>query len=226
MPEHRFPACLDDCEDAARALLTDPAYRGHRFVVAGMSAGGYLAIQTSLQLAQSGLRCDAHVAIAPMVGPFAHFYSVPKNWWLSLFPPRSILWAWSHFLRGTEPHTWDWRVSALLATDEQLSKTSPGIVTFHKFDTLRDEAAACAHSTTASSGPALSFLLRPCSHTSPPRSRVSGRLCISSRYAKRLAAVGRLHAACELPFPHGSAVGMHTIMEAVAERLEARLASG
>ena len=67
VPEHAFPACIDDCEDVARALLSDPTYRDHRFLVAGMSAGGYLAIQLSLVLAHAGLPVDGHVAIAPMV---------------------------------------------------------------------------------------------------------------------------------------------------------------
>ena len=67
VPEASFPACIDDCEDVARALLSDPAYRDHRFLVAGMSAGGYLAIQLSLVLAHAGLPVDGHVAIAPMV---------------------------------------------------------------------------------------------------------------------------------------------------------------
>ena len=68
VPEHRFPAALDDCEDVARALLSEARYRGHRFVVAGMSAGGYLSIPLSLALAHAGVHVDAHVAIAPMVG--------------------------------------------------------------------------------------------------------------------------------------------------------------
>ena len=67
VPEHPFPACIDDWEDVARALLADPARQGCQFVVAGMSAGGYLAIQTALLLAQAGLKVDAHMAIAPMV---------------------------------------------------------------------------------------------------------------------------------------------------------------
>ena len=184
VPEHAFPACLDDCEDVARELLSSAKYRDHRVVLMGMSAGGYLAIQLSLVLAQAGVHVDGHCAIAPMVGPFAHFESVPANAWLSLFPPRAILWSWSQFLRGTRPHEWDWKVSALLATDEQLRRTSPGMLTYHTLDTLRDEGAA---------------------------------------YAERLASVGRLHAARELPYPHGSGGGMHHILETMAQMVESRL---
>jgi len=185
VPEHRFPAAIDDCEDAARALLAKPEYANHRLVLLGMSAGGYLSIQTALVLAHAGIRVTAHGAIAPMVGPFAAFESIASNDWLSLFPSRSIQWSWSHFLRDLPPHMWDWRVSALLASNERLGTTSPGCVAYHTFDTLRDEGAA---------------------------------------YAERLAAVGRLHAARELPYPHGSGIAMGRVLEAMAEMLESRLA--
>ena len=184
VPEHAFPASIEDGEDVARALLADPAYHGHRFLVAGMSAGGYLAIQIAITLAHAGVHVDGHVAICPMVGPFVQYQSEPKSWWHSLLPRHSIPWSWTHFLRDVPPHNWDWRVSALLASDEQLTRTCPGIVVFHSFDPGRDEGAA---------------------------------------YAERLAAVGRLHAACEIS-SRGLGFGMHEILETVAERIESRLA--
>ena len=184
VPEHAFPACIEDCEDVARALLADPAYHGHRFLVAGMSAGGYLAIQLAITLAHAGVHVDGHVAICPMVGPFGQYQSESKRWWHSLLPRNSIPWSWTHFLRDVPPHNWDWRVSALLASDEQLTRTCPGILVFHSFDTRLDEGAA---------------------------------------YAERLAAVGRLHAACEIT-SRGLRVGMHEILVTVAERIESRLA--
>lgn len=184
VPEHAFPACIEDGEDVARALLADPAYHGHRFLVAGMSAGGYLAIQIAITLAHAGVHVDGRVAICPMVGPFVQYQSEPKRWWHSLLPRHSIPWSWTHFLRDVPPHNWDWRVSALLASDEQLTRTCPGIVVFHSFDSRRDEGAA---------------------------------------YAERLAAVGRLHAACEIS-SRGLGFGMHEILETVAERIESRLA--
>ena len=184
VPEHAFPACIEDCEDVARALLADPAYHGHRFLVAGMSAGGYLAIQLAITLAHAGVHVDGHVAICPMVGPFGQYQCESKRWWHSLLPRNSIPWSWTHFLRDVPPHKWDWRVSALLASDEQLTRTCPGILVFHSFDTRLDEGAA---------------------------------------YAERLAAVGRLHAACEIT-SRGLRVGMHEILVTVAERIESRLA--
>ena len=184
VPEAPFPACIDDCEDAALAVLSDPAYHGHRFIVAGMSAGGYLAIQLALLLAHAGVQVDAHVAIAPMVGPFGHFSSLADNAWLGLFPLRTITWMWGEFLRGVRPHEWTWRVSALLATDEELALTCPGIVTYHQFDTLRDEGEA---------------------------------------YVRRLEGVGKLHGAREMPYPHGSGVGMYAILDTVAQMIETRL---
>jgi hypothetical protein len=42
-------------------------------------------------------------------------------------------------------------------------------------------------------------------------------------YAGRLASVGRLLYAAELPYPHGSGFGMGTILETVASQVEAHM---
>lgn len=49
-PEHPFPAALDDCVAAARALRRE----GRRLVIGGDSAGGQLAIATALRLKAAG----------------------------------------------------------------------------------------------------------------------------------------------------------------------------
>lgn len=49
-PEHPYPAALDDCVAAVRALR----HEGHRVVVGGDSAGGQLAIATALRLRAEG----------------------------------------------------------------------------------------------------------------------------------------------------------------------------
>jgi acetyl esterase/lipase len=82
-PEFAHPAALHDVLDAATALLA--AHPHARLLLAGMSAGGYYAIQAALAL---GSKVVGHDAIAPMVGPFAHFLSVPRNDPISLFPAR------------------------------------------------------------------------------------------------------------------------------------------
>lgn len=193
-PEHAWPSALDDCVDAARAAAR--RWPSRPILLAGMSAGGYYAIQLALALAQAEqeaapasagacLDVRGHVAIAPMVGPFSHFESVGSAWTLALFPHRAIHFGWAKLMRSLPlPHLWDWRVSALLASDAQLKSTSPGIVTFHHYDTLCDE----------------------------------GRL-----YAERLQAVGRLHAAARMPYPHGSGIGMGHVLGWAASEMQALL---
>ena len=86
------------------------------------------------------VRVLAHAAIAPMVGPFAHFASVASNWCLAIFPHRAIHFGWASLLKShPHPHEWDYQVSSMLASDAQLSRSSPAIVTYHEYDTLYDE---------------------------------------------------------------------------------------
>eukprot|EP00966_Prymnesium_polylepis_P237992 5503919-Prymnesium_polylepis.1 len=142
-PEHAWPASIDDAEDVARVLLDAadagsevarggvplvvPPFDREKVLLVGMSAGGYHAIQLALVLAAAGVRVAGHVAIAPMVSPLMCGGSLARNEATSLFPVRTILWAWAQYLRDAPPHTWDWRVSGLLATDAQLRAVSPGI---------------------------------------------------------------------------------------------------
>lgn len=55
-PEHPFPAGPDDCEDAARALLTGafPNLPTERLAIGGESAGAHLAVLTLLRLRATG----------------------------------------------------------------------------------------------------------------------------------------------------------------------------
>jgi acetyl esterase/lipase len=61
-PEHPFPAAVDDCVAAYRALLdagTDPA----SIVLAGESAGGGLCVTTSLAVRDAGLPLPAAIVV-------------------------------------------------------------------------------------------------------------------------------------------------------------------
>ncbi|MBT8093909.1 MAG: alpha/beta hydrolase [Gammaproteobacteria bacterium] len=53
-PEHPFPAGLDDCVRAIRSLL-EQGYAAEDILVAGDSAGGGLAVASTLQLRREGL---------------------------------------------------------------------------------------------------------------------------------------------------------------------------
>jgi monoterpene epsilon-lactone hydrolase len=65
-PFNRFPAALDDCERAYRALL-DLGFDASRIVIAGESAGGNLTLGTLQRIRKAGLPMPAcAVAISPV----------------------------------------------------------------------------------------------------------------------------------------------------------------
>ena len=66
-PEHPFPAGLEDCVAAYRALL-DKGYTADDIIVGGDSAGGGLAVATMLQLRHHGLPLPrAAVLLSPFL---------------------------------------------------------------------------------------------------------------------------------------------------------------
>lgn len=71
-PEHRFPAPLEDCIAAVRAIAADPAAWGvdpARLAVGGDSAGGNLALATLLALRdRGGPRLAAGLLVYGMLG--------------------------------------------------------------------------------------------------------------------------------------------------------------
>ncbi len=70
-PEHPFPAPQDDCLAVAHAVFE--AYPNHKVLLCGDSAGGGLAISTSLEIAKtkSEKSIDGLVLISPWVEPTA-----------------------------------------------------------------------------------------------------------------------------------------------------------
>lgn len=65
-PEHKFPAALDDCVAAYRALL-DKGFGGDDIIIGGDSAGGGLTAATLLQIRHQGLPMPR---AAVMLSPF------------------------------------------------------------------------------------------------------------------------------------------------------------
>ena len=64
-PEHRFPAALDDAVAAYQWLVK--TYPQRRFIIAGDSAGGGLAINTALEARSRGLPRPAAVITLPCI---------------------------------------------------------------------------------------------------------------------------------------------------------------
>src|SRR3546814_18188848 len=61
-PDHPYPAALDDCIAAYRALLEDPA--AWEIIVRGSSAGGNLAAALMLRARDAGLPFPAGLVLA------------------------------------------------------------------------------------------------------------------------------------------------------------------
>ncbi|AXQ31122.1 steryl acetyl hydrolase [Solimonas sp. K1W22B-7] len=76
--QHPFPAALDDCERAYRALL-DAGHSPERIVIAGESAGGNLTLALLLRLKRLGLPMPAcAVPMSPMTD-LCHLHSPPSR---------------------------------------------------------------------------------------------------------------------------------------------------
>ena len=99
-PEHPFPAQLEDCLSATRALLAG-GVDVRRVSVAGDSAGGSLAVATLCALRDAGAALPAAAAlICPWTEPFAAGGSMDSNAPFD-FGDRELLAGWAQATIGT-----------------------------------------------------------------------------------------------------------------------------
>lgn len=68
-PEHPYPAAPDDCEAAALALMAATGLPASRWIIAGDSAGGNLALVTALRLQRQGRKVAALLLLSPWCDP-------------------------------------------------------------------------------------------------------------------------------------------------------------
>ena len=139
-PEHRFPAAAEDAFAAtkwvaenAASLGVDPA----RLAVGGDSAGGNLAIVTSLMARDGG---GPKIAFQLLIYPATDFSAtqishVENAAVLPLTKPV-MEWFCAHYLGGQDGIT-DWRASPMSAPS--LKKLPPAYVITAGYDVLRDE---------------------------------------------------------------------------------------
>lgn len=144
-PEHKFPACVDDCAAATRwvvaqagALRIDPA----RVAVGGDSAGGNLAAVMALLARDGALPPLAfQLLIYPATDMMATSVSAQTiNEGVPL-TSKTMRWFIDHYMRSAADAR-DWRASPLRAAD--LSGTAPALVLTCACDPLCDEGVAYA----------------------------------------------------------------------------------
>jgi acetyl esterase/lipase len=136
-PEHRFPAALDDCVAALRALLreVDPS----RVALAGDSAGGALCVATLCSLRDAGERLPAAAALfCPWTDPLADGGSMISNEPFD-FGDRALLVGWARDYAGDAAS--DPRVTVL---DANLAGLPPLLIQAGDAEILRDQILAFA----------------------------------------------------------------------------------
>lgn len=136
-PEHPFPAALDDCVAALRALLrdADPA----RVALAGDSAGGALCVATLCSLRDAGERLPAAAALfCPWTDPLADGGSIVSNEPFD-FGDRPLLVGWARDYAGDA--VGDPRVTVL---DARLEGLPPLLIQAGDAEILRDQIVAFA----------------------------------------------------------------------------------
>jgi acetyl esterase len=154
-PEHPWPAPPDDCEAVARWAAASPAALGREvtgLVIAGDSAGGALAIVTTLALR------DAPAAVPVL----AQWLMYPVTDLSTRRPSHEIFGSgymletgeleWFYGLYGAERS--HWRASPLLADQTGMP---PTLIATCGLDPLRDEGRAYA-AATAQAGVPTTFL--------------------------------------------------------------------
>lgn len=77
-PFNRFPAALDDCERAYRAVL-DAGHAPGRIVIAGDSAGGNLALGLLQRIAKAGLPMPACAVLVSPVTEMGRVHAPPSR---------------------------------------------------------------------------------------------------------------------------------------------------
>ena len=144
-PEHKFPAAVEDCFDAASWITHEAAALGidrERLAVGGDSAGGNLAAVVSLIGRDRGapkLRCQALLYPAVECGMTHASHDRFAEGYLLTRP--TMKWFYDQYLRGPADVD-DWRASPLRAAD--LSGVAPALVLTAGNDVLCDEGQAYA----------------------------------------------------------------------------------
>jgi acetyl esterase len=141
-PEQPFPAGVEDCIAAFRAVVADAAVLGidaRRIAVGGDSAGGNLAAVVAQQVNADPVRPCFQLLFYPTVDMTSSFASIRTLGEGFFLENASIQWCKQHYLGGRDDR--DPRASPLYGRLEGLP---PALVQTAGFDPLRDEGEAYA----------------------------------------------------------------------------------
>jgi acetyl esterase len=142
-PEHKFPACPDDCEAAYYWAVENAASLGgdpRRVAVGGDSAGGNLAAVVSLRAREAGRPLPAfQLLIYPVTDADFTRPSYVENADGYMLTEVSMRWFWDQYVNSPEEMA-DPQASVIRASD--LSGLPPALIITAEFDPLRDEGEA------------------------------------------------------------------------------------
>lgn len=146
-PEHPFPAAVDDCVAATRAIRErlDTFGGDRRLAVAGDSAGGNL----SAVVAQAVSGLAAQFLIYPATDGAGEHPSRTENGTGYFLDAQTIQWFADHYAPGGDGS--DPRLAPLQASS--LEGLPPAVVVTAEFDPLRDEGEAYAAALAAAGVP-------------------------------------------------------------------------
>jgi acetyl esterase len=160
-PEHPFPAAVEDCWAAMKALAADPQRYGIRALraVGGDSAGGTLAAGCALHARDEGLPLALQLLITP--GTTAHADTPSHRLFANgfLLDAATIAWMFDHTL--PHHHRKDWRFAPLNA---EVDGVAPACVILAECDPLVDEGLAYADQLRAAQVPVALELYRGVTH--------------------------------------------------------------
>jgi len=144
-PEHRFPACVDDCWAAtvwSAANAASIGAEGSKVAVGGDSAGGNLAAVMALMARdRGGVDVGFQLLLYPAVDVLANTGSLARNADGYLLTREAMGWFYDHYIPNAADRS-DWRASPLRA--RTLASLPPAMIIAAGFDPLLDEARAYA----------------------------------------------------------------------------------
>jgi acetyl esterase len=142
-PEHRFPAAVNDAQDAYRWLLAAGCGLGldiTRLAVGGDSAGGTLAAGLTLAARDEGWpQPVCQVLLYPCTGSWQDTGSHRRFAQGYLLEAATLQWMFGNYL-GAETDRLDWRFAPLQA--ERLDGLAQAFLVLAEYDSLLDEGMA------------------------------------------------------------------------------------